>query len=68
MTTNSKFIENVSVTDPDTEEKIQVFIYKELESGRMFGVEGSYLYQVAQGTSDIYLPSPYYDCQTFLID
>lgn len=44
--TTAKFIKEISVTDPDTGNEINVAIYKELESGGMFGVDSSYVEDV----------------------
>lgn len=42
---NSKFVAEISVTDPDTNNAIDIAIYKH-ENGGMFGIDSSYITQV----------------------
>ena len=37
------FIKEVTVIDPDTKAPVEVAIYKDRESGGMFGVDSSYI-------------------------
>lgn len=37
------FIEHVTVNDPDSNTPVSVSIYKDLDSGKMFGVDTSYI-------------------------
>ena len=56
MATEAKFVKEVEVIDPDTGGVVHVSIYKH-ENGGLFGVDSSYIEQVAPEDSDaIYDP------------
>jgi hypothetical protein len=55
---NSKFVTEISVTDPDTNNVIDIAIYKH-ENGGMFGVDSSYITQVLgddESVPDVFSP------------
>jgi exosome complex RNA-binding protein Rrp4 len=42
----AKLVTEVTVIDPDSHLQVAVAIYKEIESGSMFGIDSSYVEQV----------------------
>ena len=43
----AKFVKDIIVTDPDTNAPVDVAIYKDLESGGMFGIDTSFIITLA---------------------
>ena len=64
--TQSKFIQEIMVIDPDTNLEVHVSIYKEIQSGGMFGVDSSYIENEDDG--EFQLPSIFDNGITILID
>lgn len=42
------FVQEVTVTDPDTQMLVQVSIYKDPTSGALFGIDSSFVEQVME--------------------
>jgi hypothetical protein len=49
----TKYITTITVTDPDTELPVEVEIRKDMDSGAMIGIDGSYLENT---DNDVYSP------------
>jgi hypothetical protein len=47
MSSRAKFIKEIIVIDPDTQGEVEVALYKH-ENGGIFGIDSSYLDQVAE--------------------
>lgn len=43
------FVSETTVIDPDTKAPVEVAIYKDRESGGMFGVDSSYIITLSEG-------------------
>lgn len=57
----AKFVNEITVIDPDTKGEVQLAVYKH-ENGGMFAIDSSYLEQVAteHETEDCYvIPDPF---------
>lgn len=50
----AKFITEVTITDPDSKAPIEISIFKDPESGALFGIDSSFLEQVQDE-----IPSPF---------
>ncbi|WP_026959844.1 hypothetical protein [Aliagarivorans taiwanensis] len=59
------FVADVTVTDPDTQAPVDVAIYKDQQSGAMFGVDCSYLMLLAE---DDPVFSPFNEQQLILVE
>lgn len=51
----AKFVQEITVIDPDTNENVQLSIYKH-QNGGMFGIDSSYLEQVFDDDDEIKIP------------
>ena len=49
--TKAKYVQEITVTDPDTNAPVEIAIYKH-ENGGMFGVDSSYVEQEADENDD----------------
>ena len=59
----AKYVKVVTVIDPDSKLEVEVSIYKH-ENGGMFGIDGSFVDQVADGvlgTEDAVIVDPFYE-------
>jgi hypothetical protein len=62
----AKFIKEVTVIDPDSKLPVDVSIYKEEESGGMFGVDTSFVVEV--DPYSVYTPLQNHPLKVQLID
>lgn len=51
----AKFVQEITVIDPDTNENVQLSIYKH-QNGGMFGIDSSYLEQAFDDDDEIKIP------------
>ncbi len=65
--TTAKFITEIKVTDPDTGNIIEVEIFKEIQSGGIFGVDSSYLLANEEEDETVTLPSLFNDGKVKLL-
>jgi len=57
----AKFLQEVTVIDPDSQGEVQVSIFKH-ENGGIFGIDSSYIEQVlGDGPGEPYIPDPLVD-------
>lgn len=56
----AKFVQEVTVIDPDSQGEVQISIFKH-ENGGMFGVDSSYIEQVLPEEGDAFVPDPLHD-------
>lgn len=64
----AKFIQEITITDPDSKAPVQVSIYKEIEGGGMFGIDSSYIQQVFDEDESIIIDSVFANGKIELID
>lgn len=55
----AKFINEVTVVDPDSMAEVEVSMFKHNESGGIFGVDSSYLDQCFEKDIDPVIPDPF---------
>ena len=55
----AKLVQEIMVIDPDTNNEVQVAMYKH-ENGGMFGMDCSWLDQACDGDSYPVIPDPFY--------
>lgn len=52
MSTEAKFVKEITVIDPDTKGKVQMAVYKH-QNGGMLAIDSSYLEQVAEDNDEL---------------
>lgn len=52
MSTEAKFVKEITVIDPDTMGEVQLAVYKH-QGGGMFAIDASYLDQVAEENDEL---------------
>ena len=57
----AKYVQEITVTDPDSGEEVSVSIYKDESSGAMLGVDSSYIEQCFDDDEDVVIDSPFDD-------
>jgi len=54
----AKFVEELSVTDPDSQGIVELLVFKHLQSGGMFAIDSSYIEQCFDDDKDPVIDDP----------
>ena len=61
---NAKFVNEITVIDPDSKGEVQLAVYKH-DNGGMFAIDASYLEQTFDDDEDVEIPDPFdSECKT----
>ena len=63
----AKYLETVTVVDPDTGGDVHIDIFKDSQSNGIFGIDASYLEQVPEEGEAILMQSPFEDNTSLLL-
>jgi len=55
----AKFVEELSVTDPDSQGIVEISVFKHLQSGGMFAIDSSYIEQCFDDDKDPVINDPF---------
>jgi len=56
--TTAKFVNEIKVVDPDSNDEVELSIFKH-ENGGMFAIDSSYIDQVLPDDGSCYIPDPF---------
>ena len=65
--TTAKFVQEITVIDPDTNSPVEMSVFKHNDSGGMFAIDSSFISQCFDEYSDVMLPDPFNENQTVML-